>query len=475
MSVKELWYTTLTKKFSKRVRNTIKKSIYTGSNVGSYDVEQPRHSGYVDMFNYDDYDHVTMDDVIDESVTSFQAKKKSDASKYQCKSNDVKSRYQYKSDVVNIRHDYKSDVVIHVTDYGHYDTPKIIHRDTDETDFEVYHGPDGEHFYDVPKAIMREHYGTPNVKKRQHKTDDVRKSRSFHLNIPDRESIESGRYQRLVLRKKKELKQQQRRSRINALYENVGSGSDSDSDIPDSDDDISGTDSPYEDYYDMYTPLNCCRDQNAKPEFYGRFFSHTLTRDKERLSTGFQRNNFKRSVHRSTNIKFEFKKNNNKLVSTLNRDNPLKKTFDKVKLLATDDWLFELDETKLALELKIRSGFESRILYHHLRGWKPKNGFRASAWKEKFAEDLTVYELFLFISGNCDSKLACKLKLYQVDGYMMSLLVKDELLFRDCLLSLGELEQLRESFYPKRNRCDAIGKHDLKEKFEDGSDVFDVL
>ncbi|XP_066914242.1 uncharacterized protein [Clytia hemisphaerica] len=463
MSIKELWYTTLTKKFSKRVRNTIKKNIYTVGS-GSYDIEKARHSGYVDMFNYDDYDHVTMDDVIDETMTSssFQPKKKSDASKYQCKSNDVKSRYQYKSDVVNLRHDYKSDVVIHVTDTTHYDIPKLQPL---EDDFDVHPAMDSEHFYDVPKAIMHGHHDTPNIKKRQRKTNNARKNRDFHLNVPDRDSMVSGRYQRLVLRKKKELKKQQRRSRINELYENVESGSDSDSDMTDSEDDISGTDSPYEDYYDMYTPLDGCHDQNEKPEFYGRFFSHTLTRDKERLSTGFQRSNFKRSVHRSVNVKFEFKKSNTKLVNTLNRDNPLKKTFDKVKLLATDDWLFELDESKLALELKIRNGLESRILYHHLRGWKPKNGFRASAWKDKFAEDLTVYELFLFISGNCDSKLACRLKIYQVDGYMMSLLVKDELLFRDCLLSLGEIQKLRESFYPIRTRCDAIGEHDLKEKF----------
>ena len=136
-------------------------------------------------------------------------------------------------------------------------------------------------------------------------------------------------------------------------------------------------------------------------------------------------------------------------------------------LLLNNEDIQDYDEDRLCRKLGFNR-FESRIIYHSIRGWRPtisatSSNFPANKDNDKvFPEDFTVHELYLFIKSLDNPTLAEYLRKYNIDGLMMEFLVRDDLfldtmLFDDSFVKIEQLVNIRKKYFPRRPRLNAVG------------------
>jgi len=134
------------------------------------------------------------------------------------------------------------------------------------------------------------------------------------------------------------------------------------------------------------------------------------------------------------------------------------KRWQPLKGFAAADWMLKDDQT----HEKIASNpydLDTFVAHQKSKGWQPLKGFAAADWMSKFPEDYSVNELFLFLLRQGNTKLAENMKNFKIDGSLMKILLsKEETLLFDLLdcVSMNELKNLRECFWPTRRRCYAM-------------------
>ncbi|XP_066914245.1 uncharacterized protein [Clytia hemisphaerica] len=154
------------------------------------------------------------------------------------------------------------------------------------------------------------------------------------------------------------------------------------------------------------------------------------------------------------------------------------KTITPYERLMVEVANFEDDEENFDLEewdecrLSRRKGFnrfESRLVYHTIHGWQPRQNENDVGAKLTFAEDYSTQGLHVFLKDALGNEsLAKYMKDYHVDGYLMKYIVMDDLILDDQMfdqsfLTIEELKRLRSAFYPNRLRCFAMDSDTAQE------------
>ena len=252
-------------------------------------------------------------------------------------------------------------------------------------------------------------------------------------------------------------------SRYNSIYSTFSTDSDYDSDSTTS----SG-------YIRMAPPCLGTKDKQSTDISYDNS-NHQNNLKKNAQIDGSEVNKENKTVHsmkartidsssrRTKSVMNLTQNNNNDKSTTWSSRKPIslyERLMHEVTERLPEETALEYTEEGLIDELDFNP-IESRIIYHNARGWKPNLSFSLQSWQDKFPEDFSVNELYLYITRQGNSRLAEYLRKYHVDGYFMYELVKDDMLlddrlFDDNFVTPNELKKLRSYFYPERPRCNAL-------------------